>query len=406
MRHDVLSMKNTGVGKLAFSKSVWKCFERTSGTHLDLYRPRWAELSGPLAAARKDLTLASDAVIQMVMAINPDTVRLVRHPDNPAKDGIIALLPLTAMGVDALLAGTFSGLEPKTEHICREGEGAEAVYLWLIAMPGNLGRMMSAFAKALDSFMPQPIPIFSKAVHDHARKLNRSVGFLPASMIYPDCAPDLLVLLPEQPKRASSPQLAVRVARTFEDLAQVVSVRAATYMAEQFCLYREEFDGNDLCATHWIGTVNGDPAGCIRARFFADFAKIERLAVRTEYRSSRLSFKLVRAALDHCALKGYRTIFGHSRLDLQRFWQVFGFRAVPNRPLIDFANVKYAEMRLDLRPNAAAVELEGDPMRLLRPEGAWDQPGPFEAPCPPDTPRRRRLMQERTRTIRRTDIGA
>lgn len=404
MLHDVPSIKDTGVGRLAFSETVWRCFARASRNSPDLYRPSWDELQAPLAAARTTLTLASDAAIQTVMAINPDSVRLVRHPHDRAKDGIIALLPLTVSGMDALLSGTFSGLNPEPQHICREGQMADAIYLWLIAMPGNLGRMMRAFAVALNSFIRHPIPVFSKAVHDHADRLNRSAGFLPGHSIYSHCPSDLLVLLPERETKA--PQTDVRVARSMEDLVQVFSVRAATYIAEQFCLYSEEFDGNDLCATHWLGTVDGDAAGCIRARFFADFAKIERLAVRAEYRNSRLSFRLVRAALDHCALKGYRTIFGHSRLDLQRFWRTFGFRPVADRPLIEFANVKYAEMRLDLPPNRAAVDLEGDPLRLLRPEGAWDQPGPFEAPPPADTSLRRRLLKDRTRTLGRTDIGA
>ncbi|MFM7027873.1 MAG: GNAT family N-acetyltransferase [Chakrabartia sp.] len=360
----------------------------------------------PLTEARKSLTLASDPAIQAVMAAHPDAVRLVRHPHDRKKDGIIALLPLTGDGVISLLAGAFSGLAPDIAHICKEGQRPAAVYLWLIAMPGNLGRMMSAFAEALDSFMPEPVPVFSKAVHDHADRLNRTAGFLRADQIYPHCAPDLLVLLPERAPRAPKPQIAVRVARSVEDIVQVFSVRSATYIAEQFCLYGEEFDGNDLCATHWLGTINGDPAGCIRVRFFADFAKVERLAVRAEYRNSRLAFQLVRAAITHCQTKGYQTLFGHSRLDLQRFWRVFGFRPVAERPLIEFANIQYAEMRLDLPPSPNAIRMTEDPLRLLRPEGEWDRPGPFEAAPAADNALRRRLLQARTRTVRQADIRA
>jgi predicted GNAT family N-acyltransferase len=404
MIHQMTAIRNTSVSRLAFSETVRRCFAKKGAQVTELYRPTWAELAAPLARARQKLTLACDDAIQAVMAVHPDAVRLARHPHDQSRDGIIALIPLPTSGVEALLTGQFSGLAPNPNHICRQGQEAQAVYLWLISMPGNLGRMMGALAAALDSFMPHPVPVFSKAVNDHADRLNRSVGFLPATSIYPNCPADLLVLLPEQPAQPPRPQLEVRIARSMEDLVQVFSVRAATYIAEQFCLYAEEFDGNDLCATHWLGTVNGDAAGCIRVRFFADFAKIERLAVRTEYRNSRLSFRLARAAIDHCARKGYRTIFGHSRLDLQRFWRTFGFQPVSNRPLIEYANIQYAEMRLDLAPSTDAIQVGSDPLRLLRPEGAWDEPGPFEAPTPPDAPLRRRLMGERTRTIRRTDI--
>ena len=90
------------------------------------------------------------------------------------------------------------------------------------------------------------------------------------------------------------------VARTFEDLMRVSSLRAAVYIGEQECPYEEEFDGNDLAATHLIGYIGNEPAGCLRIRFFADFAKLERLAVRKEYRNTKLSFQIVRAAIRLC----------------------------------------------------------------------------------------------------------
>ena len=75
----------------------------------------------------------------------------------------------------------------------------------------------------------------------------------------------------------------VRIARTFDDILMVYSVRSAVYIAEQECPFAEEFDGNDLCATHFIGFIKGEPAGCIRVRFFHDFVKLERLAVLKQF---------------------------------------------------------------------------------------------------------------------------
>ena len=55
----------------------------------------------------------------------------------------------------------------------------------------------------------------------------------------------------------------VRVVRSLDDLQKVNILRAITYMAEQACPYDEEFDGNDLTATHLIGFVDGteNPVG-------------------------------------------------------------------------------------------------------------------------------------------------
>ncbi|MEY3906354.1 MAG: hypothetical protein RIR59_1177 [Pseudomonadota bacterium] len=405
MLQERITASSHGVRLLPFNNIVWRCLERSEKRRQILLRPDAQTLSDALAHARALLTLAPDDIVHAVIQHNPDTVRIARIAGKSETDGIIALLPLTARGAEALLNGSFDGRHPCIAHICRPDEQPVAIYIWLIHMPGNLVNMLGALGQALNTFLKEPVPVFTRGTTQHARKVHATAGFLRAADFYPNCATDLVVVLPEQPA-PKGPVLDVGVARSVEEIFQVFSVRSATYLAEQFCLYSEEFDGNDFCATHWLGKVNGDAAGCIRARFFGDFAKIERLAVRAEYRNSRLAFHLVRAAIEHCARKGYRTLFGHSRLDLQRFWQVFGFRPVEGRPLIEFANVKYAEMRLDLPARADAITIAEDPLKILRPEGAWDKAGPFEAAAPADNQLRLRLMQSRTRTIRHTDIRA
>lgn len=171
-----------------------------------------------------------------------------------------------------------------------------------------------------------------------------------------------------------------RLARTVEDTMKVFSIRAATYMADQSCPYDEEFDGNDFCAAHILGEIDGEPAGCIRVRFFADFVKFERLAVRREYRTSSLAFRLVRAAIDYARTKGFRQVYGHARHDLVDFWARFGFTVLPDRPRFSFSGVDYVEMGGEISAAATPVTLDQSPYVLIRPEGAWDKPGPLDPP--------------------------
>lgn len=405
MLQDVSITSRSGVRRLGFSSKIWRCLERSDRQKFAIRRPSKDELIALLDEARQTMTLADNETIARMIDANPDTVRMASQPDKVKEDrGIVALLPLTQAGAEAMASGRFDTANPHMEHIAAPGTPPAALYVWLIYMPGSFGRMLTAFADALEPFLATPVPVFSKAVNDHSRRLQLSSGFVAANTVYPGCRADLLVVIPEQPEPARPPQCTVSVARTVEEIFQVFSVRSATYIAEQFCLYAEEFDGNDFCSTHWLGKVDGDAAGCIRARFFGDFAKIERLAVRAEYRNSRLAYQLVRAAIEHCRKKGYRTLYGHSRLDLQRFWQVFGFRPMEGRPEIAFANVKYVEMRLDLAPANDVICLGADPMHILRPEGAWEVPGPFEATPTADNSLRQQLLAQRTRTIRKAAI--
>src|SRR5258705_5104477 len=120
--------------------------------------------------------------------------------------------------------------------------------------------------------------------------------------------------------------ISIRIARDPNDLMLVTAIRAAVYLAEQDCPIEEEFDGNDLVAAHFIGFVGTEPAGCLRVRFFVEFAKVERLAVRHQYRSSRVSFKLVQASVDYIKRKGFRKIYGLAQDRLVNFWAHFGGR--------------------------------------------------------------------------------
>lgn len=172
--------------------------------------------------------------------------------------------------------------------------------------------------------------------------------------------------------------ISISVASSMTDLMKVVAIRAAVYLAEQDCPFSEEFDGNDFCAMHLIGTVKGEPAACLRARFFADFAKLERLAVRHEFRRSRLSFDMVRTGIKLCKRKGYTRIYGHAQDRLVSFWSRFGARPMEPHRELTFSDYSYTEMLLVTERDPDAISLDSDPYVLIRPEGVWDEPGPLE----------------------------
>ncbi len=57
--------------------------------------------------------------------------------------------------------------------------------------------------------------------------------------------------------------IGVTIARNFEDLNRVVAMRSAVYIGEQECPYEEEFDGNDLSATHLLVYIGHEPVGLL-----------------------------------------------------------------------------------------------------------------------------------------------
>lgn len=173
----------------------------------------------------------------------------------------------------------------------------------------------------------------------------------------------------------SNRRSSVRIARSFDDIAKVYAIRAAVFLAEQECPYDEEFDGNDTCAMHFVGYVGDEPAGVLRARFFGDFVKLERLAVLKRFRRSTVAFELVREGIEIARRKGFKKVYGHAREGLESFWARFGARPMAGRDKFEFSDCSYTEMLLELESDSDAISLESDGLTIIRPEGDWDRPG-------------------------------
>jgi predicted GNAT family N-acyltransferase len=171
--------------------------------------------------------------------------------------------------------------------------------------------------------------------------------------------------------------LKVVVARTIDDLLEVVTVRAIVYMGEQHCPYDEEIDGNDFAgSTHLLLKFRRHPIGALRVRWFADFAKFERAAIIKRHRGRNASRALILAALELARRKGYRRVLGHAQSRLVAFWtREFGARVRENRPLFAFSDHEYVEIEWSLEPSPGALNIDSNPLVLLRPEGDWDRPG-------------------------------
>ncbi len=367
----------------AFTDRMDRCRDRGAHAPALLRRATPDEIASLLAEARGVVPIGATEGVWPMVAKNPDIVRAICTESGPTPAGIFAYLPLNHFGAEMIVTGQLDGGAPDPAWICRRHERPEAIYWWLIHSPGLLFRVLGAIAALFEELAPDGVPVFSRAMSAASERLQHRMGFIRARSLYPEAPDWLLVALPEGrvPSRriAARPmRLEVKMVRTMEDLAKIFSLRSATYIAEQFCTYEEEFDGNDLCSTQLLGSVDGDPAGCIRLRYFGGFAKLERLCVRREYRSIGLKEKLIHAALDHARAKSFRLVYGHARADLVEMWARFGFRPVEGRPAFRFANIDYVEIIRELEPDPKAIRLGVPPMMTVRPEGSWDEAGPLD----------------------------
>jgi GNAT superfamily N-acetyltransferase len=170
----------------------------------------------------------------------------------------------------------------------------------------------------------------------------------------------------------------VKIARDFEDMAKVIAIRASACFSDPEHLYAKHFDGNDFSATHLVGHIGREPVAAIRIRYFAGFARIERLTVRPTHRRSRIAFRMVQAAFAFCRDKGFRRLSGVAREEMVPFWSLFGGQVSRGKEPIHIYGLPHFEMFIDFPELPGAITESADPLVLLRPEGRWREVGQHE----------------------------
>jgi predicted GNAT family N-acyltransferase len=366
------------------------------GRKFVVFTPGGATIEAMVAAATRTIgNVATPDCVRRIISHNPDNIwaiaRRARYDaGNPVAEGFFAFLMLNADGLRQLGEGTFNGADPDLSLLAGQSDRPAGIYSWAVYAPRGLAAAVPLVLEKVSSPLYQGVDMFSHSTTDEGVRYVEAIGFRRGAVINGCVLPHLHWLKrspaqdPEPPiydsyRTSNGPsQIGVAVARTLDDVLRVFSVRSAVYCAEQQCPHEEEFDGNDFSATHLLGYIGHEPAGCVRIRCFADFAKIERVAIKREFRKSRLVHRLIRAAIELCRSKGYRRLYGQPRVDLVRFYSHFGFRLLEGGKTFCFSDIDYTEVVLDLERASKALAVGADPYVLIRPEGRWHMPGILE----------------------------
>jgi len=335
---------------------------------------------------------AANSVIHRVARHNPDCLWGIARRDryatgDSAAEGYVAFLMLNEEGADQLLSGELDATDPPLHLLTRQHEKPAAIYFWGVYAPGTIaGGVPLAFEKTWTPLY-RNAPIFSRPITIEGLRLTESLGFQRGAKfrgkvaskfhMYPRgvSVKETRAIYDDYLGLEDDDEVSITVVRSIEEFMRVVSVRSATFIAEQDCPYDEEFDGNDFSASHLLSYVGKEPVGCLRIRYFADFAKLERLAVRHEFRSRHIGTRLMKAGVEFCRMKGYRRIYGRAQKDLLDYYVNMGWKPLEGSSEFFFSDYAYIEIVIDIDPNPNAVALGVDPYVLMRPEGRWDRPG-------------------------------
>ena len=117
-----------------------------------------------------------------------------------------------------------------------------------------------------------------------------------------------------------------RTVRNLDDLIKVLSVRSIVFVEEQQCPYAIEVDGQDQAAIHILGELEGEPIAAGRIRFLHPFAKLERLAVRPNWRGCGYGSKLLSFMMATARDLGFEAMKLHAQVQTTEFYRRHGFQ--------------------------------------------------------------------------------
>lgn len=347
-----------------------------------------AGIASLVDAARRDIpVLTSNEIVQAAANRNPDVFWAIARRDQfditaPRGEGFLAVLPLTHEGTRRLIDGSLDTRRPDLSCITRQSERPAGIYVWAIHAKGAIAAAIPLVFQKFSTPLYQGVNLYARSVTKDGRRVLQTLGFTPEACYDGAFAPHLLMLdrSEDMPAVKVFPRdsVSVRVVRSMDEMARVIAIRGAVYMGEQQCPFEEEFDGNDFSATHLICHKGEEPAGCLRIRYFAEFAKLERLAVRHEKRNAGLAGQIVEAAIELCRKKGYRVLYAHSQKRFVKFWEAHGFARMTGARDFAFSDFDYTEVKLETERHPQTITLDADPYVIIRPEGHWDTPGVLE----------------------------
>ncbi len=126
----------------------------------------------------------------------------------------------------------------------------------------------------------------------------------------------------------SMSDVSIQLVHFADQRGSISQIRTCVFQQEQNVDPALEFDGKDEQALHLLAFLDTRPVGTLRMREIAPrVAKLERLAVLSEFRHQGIGRKLTESALECLISKKFAQVRLHAQVAVKEFYTKLGFIA-------------------------------------------------------------------------------
>ena len=98
------------------------------------------------------------------------------NPARPEGEGFIAILPLTALGLQLLGMNLLNTADPDPRLIAKPQERPAGIYMWCVYAPGSLAACMALFMERIATPQYAGVNLYSRPNTEIGRKFNETLG--------------------------------------------------------------------------------------------------------------------------------------------------------------------------------------------------------------------------------------
>jgi predicted GNAT family N-acyltransferase len=125
----------------------------------------------------------------------------------------------------------------------------------------------------------------------------------------------------------------------------IFNIRRIVFVDEQRVEESEEFDEFESSSIHYLGLIDGNPAGTARWRITPNGIKLERFAVLKEFRNKGVAAAILNKVVSDTVGPGLK-IYMHAQITAQGFYEKYGF--VTEGPIFEECGILHYKMYLSV----------------------------------------------------------